>query len=97
MHQRAPGSIEWLGRTGKFWYQARKFAKIEPRQLAEGLGIDIDELHFFESGLTDPETVYGDLPKRYADTLGHPELYDLFCERFNIPPFAPQSNSAVQK
>lgn len=85
----APGSIEWLMRTGKFWWEAREEAGLSRHQMAEKIGIDIDDLRFAEMGLPEPGVWQSEFPKRYADALGQPTLYDAFCERFNLPKIIP--------
>lgn len=85
------GSVEWLGATGQYWWREREEMRMSQKQAAEALGIDIGELRLSEHGVTEPETWLGDFPRRYAEILQKPELYDQFCRRFNIPKFDPNN------
>lgn len=77
------GSVEWLGRIGKFWWNAREGFGLDRNQMAERLGVDLDVVRFFELGLGEGKELT-DLPQHYATVFGKPELYDEFCHKFRI-------------
>ncbi len=79
-----PGSIEWLGGVGKYWTEAREKQNLNRPQFSRRIGVPSSDLMFFEIGLAGPDVALSSLPRRYAETLGKPELYDRYRERFNI-------------
>ena len=96
----APGSIEWYGRIGKFWWLARERQGLTREEVAQRMSEDIDSVRFLEFGLgwselgittgdnkIDPSAVAdSDMVKGYAQALGQPQLYEQFCERFQLIP-----------
>lgn len=85
MPPEAPRSIEWLGRTGKFWWGYREQGNLSRYQVANRMGVNVNEVRFFEVGLAVPEVALSDFPRRYAEALGKPELYEQFREQFDLP------------
>lgn len=86
----ATGSIEWYQELGGFWWDARETAELSRREVALRVGADINSIRSLELGVGNKDEVFGSLPRRIAETLGKPELYDQYCEQFNIEPYVPK-------
>lgn len=76
------GSVEWLSVVGKYWLRARTEQGVNVDEMASKLGMDPDELRLFEYGIGTQREVTGDLPERYAQALGQPDLYPRFQREF---------------
>lgn len=99
----APGSVEWLGRVGKFWWKAREQQGLTRQRTAQQMGVGVSALRFLEVGLGYPElgivnpdgeinpnaAADSDIVKNYAQALGQPQLYEDFCKTFNLAPTPP--------
>lgn len=83
------GSVEWVREIGRFWRGLRESEGTSRYETAYRLGIHVNELRLFESGVTVSNLISGDFPLRYAQTLGKPDVYPEFCQRFGIPEFVP--------
>lgn len=79
----ASGSVEQLGRMGKFWWQIREAAHLSKYQMAERVGVHVNQVRLFEVGLGSDEDVER-LPVSYANALGRPDLYVQFLKRFGL-------------
>lgn len=79
----AKGSIEWLARIGKFWWEAREREGLSRYQVAEKLDVPVNSVRFLELGIASLDEV-ANLPPKYATALGRPELYSRFIEQFEI-------------
>lgn len=96
----APGSVEWLGRIGKFWWLAREQQGLTRREVAQRIGVETDAVRFLEFGMGYSElgiidqdgklnpsaAVESPLVGGYANALGRPELLEQFRDRFSVPP-----------
>jgi hypothetical protein len=80
----APGSVDWLARVGRFWWQARERAGVSRAELAARLDCPVNQLRFFEFGLFSPEELGGGLVHEYARALGEPDLVGRFREEFEL-------------
>lgn len=92
----APGSVEWLGRIGKFWWEAREQSGLDRYQMAERMDVHVNSVRFVEVGIgypelglitpdgkVSPEAVgESEFPRKYAQALGNPEFYNQFLEKF---------------
>ncbi len=76
------GSFEWLSSAGAFWWQARERAGLSRQDLAQGLGIPVNQVSFLEFGLVMPQELSERSLRSYARALGAPDLYEQFRERF---------------
>ena len=76
------GSFEWLSSAGMFWWQARERAGMSREDLADGLGIGVNQVRFLELGLVTPHELSERSLRAYARALGAPHLYEQFRERF---------------
>ncbi len=78
----APGSVEWLGRIGKFWWKAREDRELTRDEVAERSGTRLNEIMFLEAGLLTPQELKPDFLRGYAEALGDAELFAQFQEQF---------------
>jgi hypothetical protein len=79
-HER--GSFEWLSAAGAFWRQARTAAGISREDLAEHLGVPVNQVRFLELGLVAPHELSERRLRDFANAVGDPDLYDQFREQF---------------
>jgi len=79
------GSIEWCGRIGKFWWQAREQKGLSRYQVAEKMAVNVNQVRFMEVGFNDLTDLSNDFFVSYAQALDRPELYKEFCRRFTLP------------
>lgn len=90
------GSVEWLGRIGKFWWQARENQGLSRYEVAEKLGVPVNQIRFLEFGMPTPNELRS-LTDRYAEALGQPDLSDQFCKTFNLPKLKRRPEAPNQK
>jgi transcriptional regulator with XRE-family HTH domain len=76
------GSFEWLASVGMFWWQARERAGLSREDLAQGLGMAINEVRFLEFGLVTRRDLSEQRLRAYARALGSADLYEQFRARF---------------
>jgi hypothetical protein len=76
------GSFEWLLSAGQFWQTAREQAGVERAAAAQTIGCSVNKLRLMEYGLVSPTSWSSNRLRRYATSLGDPELFDQFRERF---------------
>jgi Helix-turn-helix domain len=76
------GSFEWLSAAGAFWRQARERASLSPADVAEQLGVSVNQVRFLELGLVAPNELSERRLRAYARTVGDPDLYDQFRDQF---------------
>ena len=76
------GSYEWLVSAGTFWWQAREQAGMSREDLAQDLGIAVNQIRFLEFGLVGPRELSEHSLRPYARALGAPDLYEQFRDRF---------------
>lgn len=95
-----PGSVEWLGRIGRFWWEAREETGLSRTEVAKRMNIDINTVRFVEFGYGYPELglvspegrinptsiAESDFPGRYAEALGRVDLLPTFRARFSPSP-----------
>src|SRR3989344_7699371 len=92
-----PGSVEWLARVGKFWWEAREQTRLSRYQLAVRAGIKVNQVRFLEFGLAKPEELRDELLRDYAGALGKTDLYNDYQSRFAIPPELKSSSVPSKK
>jgi hypothetical protein len=76
------GSFEWLVAAGAFWRQAREEASVSRADVAQQLGISINQVRFLELGLVSRHELSERRLRQYAEAIGDPELYDRFRQQF---------------
>ncbi|HLZ26516.1 MAG TPA: hypothetical protein VKV73_04270 [Chloroflexota bacterium] len=76
------GSFEWLSAAGAFWKDARERAGLSPDDVASQLGLPVNQVRFLELGLVGRHELSEHRLREYARTVGDPELYDQFRQRF---------------
>jgi hypothetical protein len=76
------GSFEWLSAAGAFWHQAREQAHVSREEVAEQLGVSLNQIRFLELGLVAPIELTERRLRDYARTVGDPDLYDQFRDQF---------------
>lgn len=76
------GSFEWLSAAGAFWKTARERAGLSARDVALELGLPVNQVRFLELGLVSRHELGEQRLRDYARTVGDPDLYDQFRERF---------------
>jgi hypothetical protein len=76
------GSFEWLAAAGTFWWDAREKAGLSREDVAQELRVPINQIRFLEFGLVSSNELSERRLRALARTLGAPELYDQFRERF---------------
>ena len=76
------GSFEWLSAAGAFWKDARERAGLSPDEVATQLGLPVNQVRFLELGLVGRHELSEHRLREYARTVGDPELYDQFRQRF---------------
>jgi helix-turn-helix protein len=76
------GSFEWLSAAGAFWRQAREQASLSREELAEHIGVSVNQVRFLELGLVTPNELSERRLRDYARTVGDPDLYDQFRDQF---------------
>ena len=76
------GSFEWLSAAGGFWKSARERAGLSTQDVAVPLGLTVNQVRFLELGLVSRHELSEQRLRKYALTVGDPELYDRFCEQF---------------
>mgnify|MGYP001610657491 CR=1 FL=1 len=81
----APGSVEQLGRIGKYWWQAREAEGLTRYEVAERMGVPVNQVRFLEVGMGSEEE-REILPVLYANALGKPDLYVGFLKQFGLEP-----------
>ena len=79
----ASGSIEQLGRMGKYLWEAREVAGLTRYEVAERMGVPVNQVRFLELGLGSEEE-RENLPVVYANALGRPDLYVGFLKQFEL-------------
>jgi hypothetical protein len=77
-----PGSFEWLSAAGAFWWQARERAGLSRNDVAQRLGLQVNQVQFLEFGLATRQDLSERRLRDYARALDAPELADQFRERF---------------
>jgi len=75
-------SVEWLGRMGKFWWEAREREGLSRSQVAKRMGVTANQIRFLEFGLAGSEELTIDFLGRYAAALGRPSLLEEFSATF---------------
>ena len=73
--------MEWLGRIGKYLRQAREETSLTRYQVADAMGVHVDEVRFLEVGLPTQDEIKK-LAPLYATAPGKPELYSQFEKQF---------------
>lgn len=76
----AAESVEALEQLGTWWQQAREQNGLSRRQVAERMGVEINQVRFVELGLATAEDLQGEFLQRYAEALGDPELYQQYLQ-----------------
>jgi hypothetical protein len=76
------GSFEWLSAAGAFWKTARERAGLSAQDVALQLGLSVNQVRFLELGLVTRYELSERRLRDYARTVGDPDLYEEFCERF---------------
>jgi hypothetical protein len=76
------GSFEWLSAAGAFWKTARERAGLSAQDVAVQLGLSVSQVRFLELGLVARHELSEQRLRDYARTVGDPNLYDRFRERF---------------
>jgi hypothetical protein len=80
------GSFEWLVAAGAFWRQAREQASVTRDDVAEQLGISVNQVRFLELGLVTAHELSERRLREYARAIGDPELYERFRQQFFLVP-----------
>ena len=89
------GSVEWVEKIGKFWWEAREQEGLTRDDVASRMGEDVNGVRFLEYGVGYEELHLSyngstltaldlEFAQRYANALGKPELFEAFKERFQI-------------
>jgi len=76
------GSFEWLSAAGAFWKDAGERAGLSADDVASQLGLPVNQVRFLELGLVGRHELSEHRLREYARTVGDPELYDQFRQRF---------------
>jgi hypothetical protein len=76
------GSFEWLAAAGAFWREARERAGLTRDEVAQQLGLSVNQIRFLELGLVTSHELSERRLRPYARALGDPGLYEQFHERF---------------
>jgi hypothetical protein len=77
-----PGSVEWLLRVGRFWWEARERCKLTRADVARKMGVDSNRVTLFEVGLADVADAMNGFVDDFAAALGEPKLVSEFDRKF---------------
>lgn len=82
---KARGSVEWLGRIGKFWWEARERKSLTRQQVAERSSIPVNKVRFLEVGLATWDEIQDtELLQSLAAALEEPALYEQCKNQFGL-------------